>query len=175
MQSLTASLWQSPSSVRSHCVRLDSWDALFANNPNLPTQLGYIVLLVDCQGNKAPLIFKSYNSRRISRFEITGEEITFVHISDADVTLTKNFSYLMNRRVPLQPLTDYNCLFDVTSKSLHTSKNRSMLNAAAAREHFCNRNVLEILYAARTIWPTASSSPCTKLRSKLSSGKEDAP
>lgn len=119
-------------------------DASFANNRDLSTQLGHIVLLVDRHGNSAPLIFKSYKSRRITRSAMAGEVIAFADMSDAAVTLSKELGRVLSRRISIQLLTDSKCLFDVISKGSRTSEKRLMLDIAAAREQFRNKDVSDI-------------------------------
>lgn len=91
-------------------------DASFANNHDLSMQQGYIVLLVDKHGISVPLLFKSYKSCRITPSAMAGEVIAFADMSDAAVTLNKEFSLLLNLRVPLQLFTYSKCMFDVISK-----------------------------------------------------------
>ncbi len=42
-------------------------DASFAKNYHLSSQLGHIVFIADGEGNAAPICFKSYKARRVSR------------------------------------------------------------------------------------------------------------
>lgn len=91
-------------------------NASFANNQDLSTLLGCIVLLDDSHGNSASLIFKLYKSRRITRFAMAGKVVAFAVMSSAAVTLLKKGGRLLNRRIPLQLLTNSRCFFDVISK-----------------------------------------------------------
>lgn len=119
-------------------------DASFANNHDLSTQLGYIILLVDGMDNSVPLVFKSYKSRRITRSAMAGEVIAFADMSDAAVTINKELSSILGHIVPLQLLTDSKCLFDVISKGSRTSEKRLMLDIAVAREQFRVSDVSDI-------------------------------
>lgn len=119
-------------------------DASFANNRDLSTQLGYIILLCDAAGNSCPLVFKSYKSRRVTRSAMAGEAISFADMSDAAVTMTKELSNLLHRKVSLQLFTDSKCLFDVISKGSRTSEKRLMLDIAVAREQFRVSDVSDI-------------------------------
>lgn len=119
-------------------------DASFANNRNLSTQLGYIILLTDAHGNCVPVLFNSYNSKRINRSKMEGEVIAFADMSHAMVTHNNKLNRLILRRVPLQFLTDPKCLFDVISKGSRTSEKRLMLDTAAAHEKFRTADVSDI-------------------------------
>lgn len=119
-------------------------DASFANNHDLSTQLGYIILMVDGHGNSVPLVFKSYKSRRITRSAMAGEVIAFADMSDAAVTINKELSRILGKPIPLQLLTDSKCLFDVISKGSKTSEKRLMLDIAVAREQFRVADVSDI-------------------------------
>ena len=119
-------------------------DASFANNHDLSSQLGYIIMLVDDTGTMAPIHFKSYKARRIARSAMAAEVIAFSDMSDVAVTLSSEISLLLGRQVPVQLLTDNKSLFDVISKGSRTSEKRIMLDIAAAREGFRDHVISDI-------------------------------
>ena len=59
-------------------IRIVSYsDAGFANNSDLPSQLGRIILLVDKSNSAVPISFKSCKSRRVARSVLSAEVIPF--------------------------------------------------------------------------------------------------
>ena len=119
-------------------------DSSFANNADLSSQLGQIIFLVDKFGNSAPITFKSYKARRITRSAMSGEVIAFSDMFDTAIAVSKELSVVMNQRVPVQLLTDSKSLFDVISKGSRTSEKRTMLDIAAAREGFRDKLISDI-------------------------------
>ena len=57
-------------------------DAAFANNPDLTSQLGRTILLMDNSKSAVPVSFKSYKSRRVTRSVLSTEVIEFGDLFD---------------------------------------------------------------------------------------------
>ena len=57
-------------------------DAAYANNRDLTSQLGRIILLMDKSNNAIPVSFKSYKSRRVTRSVLAAEAIAFADMFD---------------------------------------------------------------------------------------------
>lgn len=57
-------------------------NAAFANNNDLTSQLGRIILLVDDSDTIIPISFKSYMSRRVKRSDISAEVLAFAELFD---------------------------------------------------------------------------------------------
>ncbi len=131
-------------------------DAIFANKYDLTSQVGHIVFITDGEGNAAPIHFKSYKARRVTRSIMAAEVIAFSDAFDVGYTLATELSSLLGKKVPLILLTDGKSLFDVITKGTRTSEKRMMLDIAAAREATA-AETSQILdsYGARRIWPTA--------------------
>ena len=119
-------------------------DSSFANNWDLTTQLGHIVLLVDGNGRAARISFNSYKARRVVRSAMPGEVIAFSDMFDVAVTLVQELCTINNRKVSLQLLTDSKSLLDVISKGSKTSEKRLMLDIAAAREGFRDEIISDV-------------------------------
>ncbi len=81
-------------------------DASFANNYDLTSQLGHIVFITDGEGNAAPIHFKSYKARRVTRSVMAAEVIAFSDAFDVGYTLATELSSLLGKKVPLILLTD---------------------------------------------------------------------
>ena len=119
-------------------------DAAFANNSDLTSQLGRIILLCDANGNAAPLAFKSYKSRRVTRSVLAAEVIAFSDTFDDALALRALLEQLLSRAVPLQMLTDSKSLFDVIACGSRTSEKRIMLDIVAAREGYASGEISNI-------------------------------
>ncbi len=74
------------------------------------------MFITDGEGNAAPIYFKSYKARRVTRSVMAVEVIAFSDAFDVGYTLATELSGLLGRKVPLILLTDSKSLFDVISK-----------------------------------------------------------
>ncbi len=119
-------------------------DASFANNADSTSQLWHITFLEDKHGNAAPIHFRSYKARRVTRSVLSAEVIAFSDVFDVGIALTAQLSAILRRRVPLILLTDSKSLFDVISKGSRTSESRTLLDIAAAREGYRRREISNI-------------------------------
>lgn len=119
-------------------------DSSFANNRDLSSQLGHICFLGDDSGAVAPIYFKSYKARRVTRSAMSGEVIAFSDLFDVAITFAQEIGIMLSRKVPVQLLTDSKSLFDVVSKGSRTSEKRMMLDIAAAREAFRDKTISDI-------------------------------
>ena len=119
-------------------------DSSFANNRDLSSQLGHIGFLGDESGAAAPISFKSYKARRVTRSAMSGEVIAFSDLFDVAISFAEELGNILSKKIPVQLLTDSKALFDVVSKGSRTSEKRMMLDIAAAREGFKSKAISDI-------------------------------
>lgn len=62
-------------------------DAASANNADINSQLGRIILLMNGTDSAIPVIFKSYKSRRVARSVLSAEVIAFADLFDDALAL----------------------------------------------------------------------------------------
>lgn len=77
-------------------------DASFANNHDQSSQLGYIIFLGDRSGAVVPLLFRSYNARRITRSAMSGEIIAFSNMFDFAIAIIQDLAKMIGRNFPVQ-------------------------------------------------------------------------
>ena len=111
-------------------------DAAFDNNIDFTSQLGRIVLFADAISNAAPVSFKSYKSRRVTRSVLASEVIAFADLFDEAFTLSSQLEQALKRHMPIHLLTDSKSLFDIISKSSRTSEKRLILDRNATRQAY---------------------------------------
>jgi hypothetical protein len=119
-------------------------DASFGNNVDSSSQLGYIIFLCDGKGACAPLVFKSYKCRRVTRSVFASELLAFADMIDQAITLRVELSTLLSQDIPLQALTDSKSLFDVMTKRSATSERRLMLDIACAQDAWTKQDISDI-------------------------------
>ena len=148
---LTEYARKNPLSLRFPKLRMDSLrilgvsDASFATNDDTTSHLGFIILLGDATDRVAPLVFRTYKARRVTRSVFGAELICFADLFDCAYTLTCEFRRLLpSVHVPLMLYTDNKSLFDVVSKGSRTAERRLMLDIAVERNAFHDREISDI-------------------------------
>ena len=81
-------------------------DAAYANNRDLTSQLGRIILLMDKSNNAIPVSFKSYKSRRVTRSVLAAETIRFVDMFDDALALQSQIEQALGCTPLMHLLTD---------------------------------------------------------------------
>lgn len=97
-------------------------DASFANSEDPSTRLGHVVFLTDSSDKVVPLVFNSYNYRRVTVFAMDGEVIDFRDMFDVIVTLAEEPRKILGYRPPTHLLTDSKSFFDVILKGFRISE-----------------------------------------------------
>jgi hypothetical protein len=87
-------------------------DLSFANNEDLTSQLGYIIMLTDKTGKCNILYYSSHKSRRVTGSVLGGEAYAFADAFDQAFILRHDRQSIIKRKVPLTILTDSKSLFD---------------------------------------------------------------
>lgn len=111
-------------------------DASFANNPDMSTQLGYLVTLTDQSGKSNILHFTSYKSKRVVRSVLAGETHAFADAFDVAFTMRHELRKVIGKEVRLTMLTDSMSLFKVIINSSVLSEKRLMIDISAARQAY---------------------------------------
>jgi hypothetical protein len=80
-------------------------DSSFANNEDLTSQLGYIIMLTDKTGKCNILHYSSHKSRRVTRSVLGGEVYAFADAFDQAFILRHDLQSIIKRKVQLTILT----------------------------------------------------------------------
>ena len=119
-------------------------DAAFANNYDLKSQLGSIILLTDNSGSAEPIAFKSYKSRRVACSVLSTEVIAFADTFDEALAIRAIIDHAYRRPITMHFLTDSKSLLRIISKDSCTSEKKIMLDIHAAREAYKAREISSI-------------------------------
>lgn len=96
-----------------------SVDAGYAPNNDSTSQLGFLILLVDVNGNCNVLHFGSIKSRRMTRSVLAAERFSLVQGSDVGSTIRLDVDNIFGRIVPIKFCTDSKSLFDCLKTLAH--------------------------------------------------------
>lgn len=91
-------------------------DAAFANNRNLTSQLGFIVLLKDKNDNAAIINYVSFICDRVIRSVLGAEVSAYSHCLDYTLSLSKDLLGRIGRKIETVMFTDSKSLFEPITK-----------------------------------------------------------
>jgi hypothetical protein len=97
-------------------------DALYANNPDGSSQLGYIIFLADENGICQPLFWSSHKSRRVIQSVLGSETLALADAFDMAYALKHDLKTILKQKVPIIILTYSLSLFDVIIKTSTTAE-----------------------------------------------------
>ncbi len=110
-------------------------DAAFANNADLSSQLGFIVLLKDKNDSQAIIHYGPWKCQHVTRSVLRAEVYAFSHCLDFVLVLTHDLSSMLGRKVSTVLFTDSKCLFDTITKLSTVAEKRLLIDIAAIREN----------------------------------------
>ena len=111
-------------------------DSSFANNLDLSSQLGVMIVLSDSSGRANLMHYNSYKSKRVVRSVLGGEMYAFADAFDAAFSIRHDLQRLLKKDVRLTLLTDSMSLFKVIVNSTITTEKRLMIDISAVREAY---------------------------------------
>lgn len=111
-------------------------DASFSTNDDLSSQLGFITLLSDNEGQCHILDYSSKKSKRVVRSIMGGEVCAFMDAFDSVFTLAADLELIYARKLHIYMFTDSKQLFDAMIKGKRTQEKRLMVDITAARQSY---------------------------------------
>ena len=145
-------------------------DASFANNPNLSSQIGYVLCLADAS-NKANIIhWSSVKCKRVTRSVLASELYAMAHGFDTGAVIKSTVEKIL--KIPLLPMivcTDSKSLYDCLVKLGSTQEKRLMVDVMCLRQSYERREIMEVKWIDGDSNPAdamTKSKPCQAL-SKL--------
>lgn len=109
-------------------------DVSFANNQELSSGLGHVIVLTDDARHGDKLSYARYKSKSVVRSVLGVETYAFADCFNQAYSSSGELLRIMHRRVPLAILTDCCCLFNVIVRLYGTLKRRMLMDLAAARD-----------------------------------------
>jgi Reverse transcriptase (RNA-dependent DNA polymerase) len=125
-------------------------DASFANNMDLTSQIGYVVLLMDDSNNAVPLAFRSTKAKRVTRSVIAAEAIALIEGCDAGFCISHELQKLLGRHIALTLATDSQSLFTAIARGSATTERRLLIDLAALKMGYLNHEIDNLVFVRST-------------------------
>ena len=119
-------------------------DAGFANNDDLKSQLGMVILLVDENHNACILHYASWKSRRLVRSILAAEFYAFVSWNGYCQIIAHDLFRIVGKRFPVHLMTDSKSIFDTVIKLSNVSEKRLTIDISSLRQSYATREIENI-------------------------------
>jgi hypothetical protein len=167
-----------------HIVKLDESslrmiafaDASFANNRDLSSQLGYLIVLADKDNNANILHWQSIKCRRKTRSVLASELYAIALAFDISSTLKATAHHLFSGRcqgIPLVIATDSKSLYDQMTTLKSTLEKRLMIDLACIRQAYERREIAELIWIKGDTNPADAMTKDKKVNGALARLLED--
>jgi hypothetical protein len=173
--------WQLENSTRGlNYVPLDSQtlrlivftDASFANNKDLSSQIGYVVVLADSTNRANVIHWSSTKCKRVTRSVLASELYAMGHGFDIGATLKSSIELILKIDLPLIICTDSKSLYECLVKLGTTQEKRLMIDIMCLRQSYERREITEVRWIDGNSNPADSmtkSKPSTALKQLIDS------
>lgn len=111
-------------------------DASFANARDLKSQLGYLILVVDDDGNCNVLHYGSNRCRRVARSVMAAELFALVLGYDYAYVVRTLMEEMTGLNLKMEALVDSKTVFDVIAKYSQTGEKRLQIDVNALRQEY---------------------------------------
>jgi hypothetical protein len=141
-------------------------DASFANNQDLSSQIGFVIVLSD--GNKANILhWSSIKCKRVTRSVLASELYAMAHGFDAGAVVKSTIEAILQIRLPLILCTDSKSLYDCLVKLGTTQEKRLMVDLMCLRQSYERREIAEVRWIDGNNNPAdamTKAKPCAALK-----------
>ena len=103
-------------------------DASFANNKDLSSQIGYVLVLADAKGAANILHWSSTKCKRVTRSVLASELYAMAHGFDSGASVKSTVEKALGITLPMILCTDSKSLYDCLVKLGTTAEKRLMID-----------------------------------------------
>jgi hypothetical protein len=136
-------------------------DASFANNKDLSSQIGYVLVLADANRRANILHWSSTKCKRVTRSVLASELYGMAHGFDISASAKSTIDRALEIDLPLVLCTDSKSLYECLVKLGTTQEKRLMIDVMCLRQAYERREIAEVK------WIKGNSNPAdamTKLK-----------
>jgi hypothetical protein len=147
-------------------------DSSFANNQDLTSQIGFVIVLAD-KTDKANIIhWSSIKCKRVTRSVLASELYAMAHGFDMAAALKSTVERILPIELPLIVCTDSKSLYDCLVKLGTTRERRLMVDLLCLRQSYERRHIAEVIWVSGGSNPAdamTKSKPCPALKDLIDS------
>lgn len=122
-------------------------DASFANNADMTSQIGFIIVLTNEATNRCNIIqWSSTKCKRVTRSVLAAELYAMVQGFDAASALKNCVDQIFKKPIPLIICVDSFSLYECMVKLGTTREKRLMIDIAALRQAYERREIAEVIW-----------------------------
>lgn len=114
----------------------------FADNADLSTQTGFIVLLCYKNGRCNILHCNTHNPCRVERSVLGGEIFAFSDRMDFALNVKSDLERILDCKLQFSMFTESKSLFDLIAKNMTSTEKRLMVDVHAAREAYARFQII---------------------------------
>lgn len=119
-------------------------DASFANARGSRSQLGFLIILTDKDGNANVVHYSSARCKRVTRSVMAAELHALILAFDYGFVLREMLKEVLRRDVKLEALIDSKTVFDVVAKDGRTNERRLQIDVHALKESYTRGELTRI-------------------------------
>jgi hypothetical protein len=139
-------------------------DASFANNKDLSSQIGYVLVLADGSGKGNILHWSSVKCKRVTRSVLASELYAMAHGFDISTAIKSTIDRILGKTVPIVLCTDSKSLYDCLVKLGTTAEKRLMIDIMCLRQAYERREIAEVK------WIKGNTNPADSMTKGKASG-----
>lgn len=119
-------------------------DASFANNNDLSSQIGYVIVLTDASKKANILHWSSVKCKRVTRSVLASELYGMTHGFDISTAIKSTIDKILQVNIPLIQVTDSKSLYDCLVRLGTTQEKRLMIDVMCLRQAYERRLITEV-------------------------------
>jgi hypothetical protein len=141
-------------------------DASFANNKDLSSQIGHVIVLADATKRANIVHWSSVKCKRVTRSVLASELYGMAHGFDIGAAIKSTVDKILQVNLPLILCTDSKSLYDCLVRLGTTQEKRLMIDVMCLRQAYERRQVTEVKWIDGDTNPAdamTKGKPCTAL------------
>ena len=150
-------------------------DASFANNKDLSSQIGFVIVLTDRNQSANTLHWSSIKCKRVTRSVLASELYALAHGFDIGAAIKSTIQKILQlKQLPLVLCTDSKSLYDCLVKLGTTQEKRLMVDLMCLRQAYEQREITEVRWISGGDNPAdamTKAKPCQALKNLIDTNK----
>jgi hypothetical protein len=151
-------------------------DASFANNKDLSSQMGYVIVLTDATKKANVIHWSSVKCKRVTRSVLASELYGIAHGFDIGTAIKSTIDKILQINLPLILCTDSKSLYDCLVRLGTTQEKRLMIDVMCLRQAYERRLITEVKWIDGEANPAdamTKGKPCPALTQLVDTNRID--